>query len=306
MNPALNALVCRRYDERVPTRGAAFPTGRSTGVPFLMKDLGPALAGVPMTSGSRYFAGLRSGPRRRVRHAHKARRIKYFRQDQYARNGTRAGDRAGAVRTVPQSLGHRAYHRRIERRLGSRRRRGRRSSGPRKRHGRIDSHSGELQRHLRHEAQPRANADRRRRRRRCERRSRPLAQRARQRGVTGRRARAARAALSTRRRSRVTICTQIAREPKPYASRVVRGRCSAKRSIRSAAPPPIVPPSCATGSAITSKIAIPQAIDFREIALPIDHDLCRATSAGRCTPPIRCAVRNSKPAIWNRRPGRCS
>lgn len=54
-NPTLNAIVCKRYDEaRVEIR-RGFPTGPFGGVPFVAKDLGPALAGVPLTGGSRYF-----------------------------------------------------------------------------------------------------------------------------------------------------------------------------------------------------------------------------------------------------------
>ena len=55
VNPKLNALICDRFDQaRADARGD-LPDGPFTGVPFVAKDLGPALAGVPMTSGSRYF-----------------------------------------------------------------------------------------------------------------------------------------------------------------------------------------------------------------------------------------------------------
>ncbi len=54
-NPHINAIVCRRYDEARAAAQAGLPGGPFAGVPFLMKDLGPALAGSPMTSGSRYF-----------------------------------------------------------------------------------------------------------------------------------------------------------------------------------------------------------------------------------------------------------
>ncbi|HTX60528.1 MAG TPA: amidase family protein [Verrucomicrobiae bacterium] len=55
VNPQLNALICKRYDRaREEVRGD-LPDGPFTGVPFLMKDLGPELAGVPMAGGSRYF-----------------------------------------------------------------------------------------------------------------------------------------------------------------------------------------------------------------------------------------------------------
>ena len=55
VNPKLNALICRRFDEaRVEARSPQLE-GPLAGVPFVAKDLGPALAGVRMTSASRYF-----------------------------------------------------------------------------------------------------------------------------------------------------------------------------------------------------------------------------------------------------------
>lgn len=55
VNPKLNALICKRFEQAREAAASGLPDGPFTGVPFLMKDLGPELAGVPMTSGSRYF-----------------------------------------------------------------------------------------------------------------------------------------------------------------------------------------------------------------------------------------------------------
>jgi amidase len=56
LNPTLNAVVARAYD----AARAAAPNGSGdapfAGVPFLLKDLGGAQAGVPMSAGSRFFA----------------------------------------------------------------------------------------------------------------------------------------------------------------------------------------------------------------------------------------------------------
>ena len=55
VNPTLNAIASRLYDSARERASAAF-AGPFAGVPFLAKDLGPELAGAPLTMGSRYFA----------------------------------------------------------------------------------------------------------------------------------------------------------------------------------------------------------------------------------------------------------
>jgi amidase len=57
VNGRINALVCQRFEQARESARGGLPDGPFIGVPFIMKDLGPALAGVPMTSGSRYFRG---------------------------------------------------------------------------------------------------------------------------------------------------------------------------------------------------------------------------------------------------------
>ena len=58
VNPAINAVICR-LDDRARTRargivaGSPEAAGPFAGVPFLVKDFGPFLAGAPMTMGSR-------------------------------------------------------------------------------------------------------------------------------------------------------------------------------------------------------------------------------------------------------------
>jgi amidase len=58
INPALNAVIRRMYDEARATIDRGLPDGPFTGVPFLLKDLQAAYAGVPMTSGSRFLKDL--------------------------------------------------------------------------------------------------------------------------------------------------------------------------------------------------------------------------------------------------------
>src|SRR5262249_4794395 len=55
VNPKLNAIVYKRYNEARAEIRRGLSVGPFTGVPLAVKDLGPALAGAPLTSGSRYF-----------------------------------------------------------------------------------------------------------------------------------------------------------------------------------------------------------------------------------------------------------
>ena len=56
VNPALNAVIHRMDKSAKQAAAAIDPAQPLAGVPFLAKDLGPPLAGAPLTSGSRLFA----------------------------------------------------------------------------------------------------------------------------------------------------------------------------------------------------------------------------------------------------------
>ncbi|MBI3524829.1 MAG: amidase [Betaproteobacteria bacterium] len=55
-NPVVNAVTMPLYDYGRRAIAEGLPDGPFRGVPFLVKDLGAVIAGVPMTSGSRFFA----------------------------------------------------------------------------------------------------------------------------------------------------------------------------------------------------------------------------------------------------------
>lgn len=56
-NPTLNAVIHKAYDEARGIAKGKLPDGPFKGVPFLIKDIGMAVKGWPMTSGSRYLRG---------------------------------------------------------------------------------------------------------------------------------------------------------------------------------------------------------------------------------------------------------
>jgi amidase len=56
VDPRVNAVIGRRFDEALAEVEAGLPDGPLTGVPFLIKDLGSEVAGLPATQGSRLFA----------------------------------------------------------------------------------------------------------------------------------------------------------------------------------------------------------------------------------------------------------
>ena len=55
LNPQLNAVIYEMYDLGRKAADGELPDGPFRGVPFLMKDLLMAYAGVPLTNGSRFF-----------------------------------------------------------------------------------------------------------------------------------------------------------------------------------------------------------------------------------------------------------
>jgi amidase len=58
LNPALNAVVHKHYEEARAVVAAGLPQGRFRGVPFLLKDLDLSLRGAALTEGSRLMAGF--------------------------------------------------------------------------------------------------------------------------------------------------------------------------------------------------------------------------------------------------------
>ena len=55
VNPKINAIAAQRYEDALVDAERSDRAGVFAGVPFVAKDLGPSLAGMPMTMGSRYF-----------------------------------------------------------------------------------------------------------------------------------------------------------------------------------------------------------------------------------------------------------
>jgi amidase len=56
VNPKINAIVHKMYDQARATIAHGLPAGPLSGVPYMLKDLGALYTGSPTTSGSRFFA----------------------------------------------------------------------------------------------------------------------------------------------------------------------------------------------------------------------------------------------------------
>ena len=57
MNPRLNAVVSPDFEAAWPPSAPGCRTARFRGVPYLIKDLHAPVAGLPLSHGSRLFAG---------------------------------------------------------------------------------------------------------------------------------------------------------------------------------------------------------------------------------------------------------
>jgi amidase len=114
-NPAVNAVVMKLYDYGRKAIAEGLPEGPFRGVPFLMKDLTSAVAGVPMTRGSRFFADT---PPSAVDSEH-VKRLKRAGLVIFGRPILRAGLvadlRAAALRADTQPLGCHPHLGRLER-----------------------------------------------------------------------------------------------------------------------------------------------------------------------------------------------
>jgi amidase len=60
VNPRINAVVTKLYDEGRAQAKGPLEDGRYKGVPFLLKDLQASMAGSPVSFGSRFLAGFRA------------------------------------------------------------------------------------------------------------------------------------------------------------------------------------------------------------------------------------------------------
>jgi amidase len=60
VNPQINAVIAKLYEEARLQAQAPLEDGRFKGVPFLLKDLQAAMAGAPVSFGSRFLAGFKA------------------------------------------------------------------------------------------------------------------------------------------------------------------------------------------------------------------------------------------------------
>ena len=58
LNPQVNAVICKAYDAALDELAARKDKPAWLGIPYLVKDLHAPVRGLPLTNGSRLFAGM--------------------------------------------------------------------------------------------------------------------------------------------------------------------------------------------------------------------------------------------------------
>ena len=152
-NGTLNAVVATRFDEALAEADAG-PTGPLAGVPFLVKDLGCDVAGLPSTRGSRLWADNVAAEDCELTRRFKAAGLLDPRQHQHPGDGQERQHRAAPARPDPQPVAHHPLGRRLVGRLGRVGRRRHRARRPRQRRRRLDPHPGLVVRAVRAQAHP--------------------------------------------------------------------------------------------------------------------------------------------------------
>ena len=164
-NPALNAVIRKRYDRARSEALQVSPEAPFAGVPFLLKDLIATIAGEPTGYGNRSLAALTMPQDSEL--------VRRFRAAGLVIVGRTNTPEFGLTPyTEPQAFGPTrnpwsaaALARGLERRIGGGRGGAHGASGQRRRRRRLDPHPGVLLRPVRLQAQPRHDADRARVRR---------------------------------------------------------------------------------------------------------------------------------------------
>ena len=119
VNPDLNAVIHERFDKARDEAADELPDGPFRGVPMVVKDLMCHTAGDPFHEG---IAGVRREGWVEKEDTELARRFKAAgvrdrRQDEHTRARDPPDHGTGCLRTVPQSLGHHSFDRRVEWRI---------------------------------------------------------------------------------------------------------------------------------------------------------------------------------------------
>ena len=124
-NPALNAVIYRRFARAREEAAGPLPDGPFRGVPILFKDLGATQAGEPYCEGTAFAraAGYRADQDSYLVQRFRKAGFVVAWPDQYPRARDDDHDRAAGVRSDAQSLEHRALDGRVVGRLGGRGRR---------------------------------------------------------------------------------------------------------------------------------------------------------------------------------------
>ena len=154
INPKINAVVTPMFDHGRKTADGPIPDGPFFGVPFLLKDLMAAYAGVPMTSGCKAMKNFLPEHDSEIVVRFKNAGLVILGKTNTPEFGLKGVTEPELFGPLPEPLEHRPYDRRVQRRISSGSGRGYRPPGIGRGRRRVHPDSGRVLRIIRHQTLP--------------------------------------------------------------------------------------------------------------------------------------------------------
>ena len=154
LNPTLNAVIHKLYEDARETAEGDIPEGPFTGVPFLLKDLLAAYAGAPLTNGCAFLKSFVPDHDSELVARFKRSGLIILGKTNTPEFGLTVTTEPDALRPDPEPLGPGPDDRRLQWRFGCGGGHGTGRHGPRQRWRRVDQDTGILLRGVWSQAHP--------------------------------------------------------------------------------------------------------------------------------------------------------